>query len=73
MDTKEALRQELACWLDFAQDERLESLSHREDLAKAGISYLLDLVQQVWQPLSEEEKLTATMAIYLNQQSYLRK
>lgn len=73
MDAKEALVQELFCWVDFALDERLECLPSHEDLAKAGIAYLYSQWQQIWQPLTDEQKLSTAMAIYLDEQNYLYK
>ena len=73
MDAKEALVQELFCWVDFALDERLECLPSYEDLAKAGIAYLYSQWLQIWQPLTDEQKLSTAMAIYLDEQNYLYK
>lgn len=73
MNARDALKQELAYWLDYACEDRLDDMPMREELAKAGIVYLHWWVKEVIRPLSDSEKLSTKMAIYLDDDSYLYK
>ncbi len=73
MDSTEALKQELAWWMDCYVDERLFAMPHYELLIRCGVSYLLWRVNETIEPLSEEEKLNTNMAIFIDGHSFLYK
>ena len=68
-----ALQQELQWWLEFADDERLDGISQREELLGAGLTYLQWRVHEQITPLSDSDKLNIEMVIRLDEQHELYK
>ena len=66
MDLRVALLEELRWWYAFAQDPLTSQLPQYEELHNAGFAYLQWRVNQQVQPLSDSEKLSTSMAIYVD-------
>lgn len=73
MDQTIALLEELRWWYAFAQDPLTPQLPQYERLKNAGVDYLRWRVNDQVQPLSDSEKLSTKMAIYVDDTSFFYK
>ena len=73
MDGTIALLEELRWWYAFAQDPLTPQLPQYEELHNAGFAYLQWRVNQQVRPLSESEKLSTRMEMYVDDTRYFYK
>jgi hypothetical protein len=73
MDAIEALRREVNYWWECYHDERLHEINEWEKFLEEGATYLICQASEVLIPISDADKLTCDMAIYLDKDSHLYK
>lgn len=73
MDAIEALRREVNYWWECYHDERLHEINEWERFLEEGATYLICQASEVLIPISDADKLTCDMAIYLDKDSHLYK
>ena len=73
MDAREALIQEIECWIDAYHTEHIQNHPEKEYLLSEGVYYLFDCARKVLTPDSDTDKLTTNMAIYLDRDNHLYK
>ena len=73
MDPKAALQQEIQWWIDAYHTQAIHAHPEKEHLLSAGVCYLFDCARKLLTPDSDTDKLTANMAIFLNDECYLYK